>query len=126
MAGWLFYRLRARGFLHWGYNYWYERQSTTLIDPFTVTDARAWPDWAGGDPFQVYPGPHGPIDALRWEVFAESLQDYALLQSAGTDPDDPSLAEIHDYADFPKDERWITAHRTALLRRLDQERISHP
>jgi len=40
-------------------------------------------------------------------VFAESLQDYAMLQSAGVKPDDPMLAELKDYADFPKSQRWI-------------------
>ena len=27
MSGWLFYRTSVRGFLHWGYNYWYESQT---------------------------------------------------------------------------------------------------
>ena len=34
----------------------------------------------------IYPGKDGPIDSLRWEVFAESLQDYAILQTAAIDP----------------------------------------
>ena len=38
MSGWLFYKLRAQGFLHWGYNYWYvmdlgfNRQTQVLVD----------------------------------------------------------------------------------------------
>jgi hypothetical protein len=120
MSGWLLYRLRAQGFLHWGYNYWYRRQTTELIDPYTVTDAHAWPGWAFGDPFMVYPGPDGPIDSLRWEVFAESLQDYALLQTATVSPDDPRLADIHDYADFPREASWIKTRREDLLNRLDK------
>ncbi|HET8631071.1 MAG TPA: glycoside hydrolase domain-containing protein [Thermomicrobiales bacterium] len=119
LSGWLFYRLRARGFLHWGYNYWYERQTTRLIDPFAVADALGWPDWASGDPFVVYPGPDGPLDSLRWEVFAASLQDYALLQAAALDPDDPLLADLRDYADFPRDPAWLASRRAALLARLD-------
>jgi len=35
MHGFLFYRWPFEGFLHWGYNCWYERQTRTLIDPFT-------------------------------------------------------------------------------------------
>ena len=53
-----------------------------------------------GDPFMIYPGPDGPIDSIRWEVFAESLQDYAMLQTAGIKPDDPLLSELKSYADF--------------------------
>lgn len=120
MLGWLFYRNRARGFLHWGYNYWYQSQTRNLVDPYQVNDALAWPSWAHGDPFQVYPGADGPVASLRWEVFAESLQDYALLQTVGVDPDDPMLAEIQDYAEFPRDEAWILQQRAELLARLDR------
>jgi hypothetical protein len=114
-AGWLFYRLQARGFLHWGYNYWYKSQTQQLIDPFTEQAGAAWPGWAYGDPFVVYPGQHGPIDSLRWELFAESLQDYALLQTLGISPDDPLLADLKDYDDYPKDTAWVAAARRRLL-----------
>jgi len=120
MSGWLFYRLQAHGFLHWGYNYWYKSQTQQLIDPYIVTDGQAWPGWAYGDPFQVYPGADGPVDALRWEIFAESLQDYALLQAAGLDPGDPLLEDIVDYADFPRSEAWILQRRHRLLEILDK------
>jgi hypothetical protein len=115
MSGWIMYRLGVAGFLHWGYNYWYRRQTTELIDPFTVTDAHAWPNWGSGDPFVVYPGPDGPLDSIRWEIFAESLQDYALLQQAGIDRDDPLLAGIKDFADFPRDPDWIVSARAEVL-----------
>jgi len=118
MSGWLFYRLRAQGFLHWGYNYWCKSQTRQLIDPYTVSDALGWPGWTYGDPFMVYPGADGPVDSLRWEIFAESLQDYALLQAAGIDPDDPSLTEIIDYRDFPRQEAWIQECRHRLLTAL--------
>jgi hypothetical protein len=117
MLGWLFYANKACGFLHWSYNYWYKTQTRELIDPYSINDALAWPNWAHGDPFMVYPGENGPIDSLRWEVFAESLQDYALLQTAGLDPDDPSLADIESYADFPREEAWILDRRRRLWER---------
>ena len=120
MSGWLFYKTQVRGFLHWGYNYWYQCGTTHLIDPYLVSDALNWPGWAYGDPFVVYPGPVGPVDSLRWEVFAESLQDYALLQAAGVDPAGSMLAEIRDFAVFPRDEAWIAAKRRDLLLRLDE------
>ena len=116
MSGWLFYHLKALGFLHWGYNFWYVMDlgfnpvPQKLVDPFTDGAAGTTSGGAGepyGDSFVVYPGENGPIDSIRWEVFAESLQDYAMLQSAGVKPDDPMLAELKDYADFPKSQRWI-------------------
>ena len=117
MHGFLFYRWPFRGFLHWGYNYWYESQTRNLIDPFTVQDGQWWPGWASGDPFQVYPGPDGPVDSMRWEVFAESLQDYALLQTLGVERDDPLLAPLRSFEDFPKTEAWRVLVRKHLLER---------
>jgi len=115
MSGWLFYRFGFQGFLHWGYNYWYKRQTQQLIDPFTVSDGLAWPGWAHGDTFVVYPGPDGPIDSIRWEVFAESLQDYALLQTVGVDRGSRLLSPLKDFDDFPKNEAWHRAARRRLL-----------
>jgi hypothetical protein len=115
MNGWLFYRWPFQGFLHWGYNYWYESQTRNRIDPFSVQDGLRWPGWAYGDPFMVYPGPDGPLDSLRWEVFGESLQDYALLQTLGIPRDDTLLAPLRSFEDFPKTERWLTTARRRLL-----------
>jgi len=117
MAGWLFYKLGARGFLHWGYNYWFTFCTAQIADPFLDAAVGAWPGLPAGDPFVVYPGPEGPLDSIRWEVFAESLQDYALLQTAGMKADDPLLAALKDYADFPKDEAWLREARDSLLGR---------
>ena len=79
MSGWLFYKLGARGFLHWGFNYWQRVGSEEPLDPFFHGDSGEWPGIPFGDPFVIYPGPDGPIDSIRWEVFAESLQDFAIL-----------------------------------------------
>jgi hypothetical protein len=115
-SGTVFYKLRAQGFLHWGYNYWYvmdlgfNPQTQVLVDPFTDGATGTTAGGAGspyGDGFVVYPGPKGPLDSIRWEVFAESLQDYAILQTAGVAPDDPMLEDVKSYADYPKSEEWI-------------------
>ncbi len=119
MHGFLFYRWPLKGFLHWGYNYWYASQSRTLIDPYTVQDGLAWSrGWAYGDPFVVYPGPSGPVDSIRWEVFGESLQDYRLLQTLGVSREDPMLAQIRSFADFPKTADWRRGVRAQLFGRL--------
>jgi hypothetical protein len=115
MSGFLFYHLKAQGFLHWGYNYWNVVEKEEPIDPFTNASGSAYPGIAVGDPFVVYPGPDGPYDSIRWEVFAESLQDYAILQSAGIKQDDPMLSEIKTYADFPKNQQWIDQTMKRIL-----------
>lgn len=115
MGGWLFHRLGLHGFLHWGANYWYARGSRVMIDPYTVQDGGSWPEWPFGDPFLIYPGNDGPIDSIRWEVFAEGLQDMALLQSARIDRDDALLHALHDFADFPKSRVWIHEARGEIF-----------
>lgn len=116
MSGWLFYRLGAMGFLHWGYNYWFKFCTDQIADPFQDATNGSWPGMPYGDTFAVYPGADGPIDSIRWEVLAESLQDYALLQAAGIKPGDPMLTELKDYNDFPKTAEWV---RHAVARVLD-------
>ena len=116
MAGWLFYHLKAEGFLHWGYNYWNKLESEEVLDPFAHGDAGLYPDIPYGDPFVVYPGADGPISSIRREVFAESLQDYAILQSAGISPDDERFSALHSYADYPKTEEWIQKALSDILK----------
>ena len=121
MAGWLFYKLKAQGFLHWGHNYWFVFCTGNVINPFLDAATGAWPGMPHGDAFVVYPGDNGPIDSIRWEVFAESLQDYAMLQSAGVDPEDSILAELKSYEIFPKQEAWIAASTANVLDRREAD-----
>ncbi len=115
MTGALLYRLQAEGFLHWGYNYWYRKTGQDLIDPFTVSDSDFWPNFGHGDPFMVYPGKDGPLDSIRWEAFAEGLQDYALLETLGVSSHDPILKPLRAYDDFPRTPTWIAGVRSRLL-----------
>jgi hypothetical protein len=90
-------------------------ESEQAGDPFHDGSSSGWPNIPYGDPFVVYPGPDGPLDSIRWEVFAESLQDYAILQTAHIDPKNSMLSEIKTYADFPKSDKWIEAQLRKIL-----------
>ena len=116
MHGFLFYRWPLKGFLHWGLNYWCISQTRTLIDPYRVSDAMKWPDWPYGDPFLIYPGEKGPVDSIRWEVFADAMQDYALLQTLGIERDSKLLSKINSFQDFPKDASWRIKAKKALYK----------
>lgn len=116
MNGWLFYRFPIQGFLHWGYNYWYQSRTRHKIDPYTCQDATWWPGWCYGDPFMVYPGADGPVDSLRWEVFGHSLQDYALLQTLGIARDSKLLEPLQAFDRFPRDEAWMNATKHVIYR----------
>lgn len=116
MHGFLFYRWPFQGFLHWGYNYWYKSQTRQLIDPYVEQSGDHWErGWAYGDTFVVYPGPNGPVDSMRWEIFGECLQDYQLLQTLDINRDGKLLATIKDFENFPKTEKWRAETRKKLL-----------
>jgi len=86
------------------------------IDPFTVQDGGWWDrGWAYGDPFVVYPGPSGPIDSMRWEVFGENVQGYRLLQTMGVPRDGRLLAPLWSFEDFPKTEAWRARVRKRVM-----------
>ncbi|TXR51308.1 DUF4091 domain-containing protein [Quadrisphaera setariae] len=69
----------ARGFLHWGFDYWYSQLSEDLVDPYQDTTAGgAFP---AGDAFIVYPGPSGvPWESIRHRQVRQSVQDHRALQ----------------------------------------------
>lgn len=67
------YKYDLKGFLHWGYNFYYSGLSRRAIDPFYETDADE--SFPSGDAYTVYPGDSGPMESLRSVVFYEGLQD---------------------------------------------------
>jgi hypothetical protein len=111
IIGWLLYRFRLRGFLGAGYNDWYTSGTRALVDPFTESSGRAWPSVPAGELFLVYPGPRGPIDSIRWEIFGEGLSDYALLASAGMPASARTLSAIRNFHRFPRDPAWVRKAR---------------
>lgn len=76
------YKFDIKGFLHWGYNFYYTQYSKERLNPFLITAAgSAFPS---GDSFSVYPGDDGPWESLRLGVFYDALQDiraFKLLES---------------------------------------------
>ena len=81
MIGMQLYKYDIKGFLQWGYNFWFSQLSRQSIDPFKNTDAGH--GFPSGDAFIIYPGEEGPIESLRMEVFYEALQDMRALQLLG-------------------------------------------
>ena len=77
IMGTLLYLYRCDGFLHWGFNFWNSGLSTRPMPP--LANQPDW-DYISGDQCLVYPGPEGPLDAMRSEVFFAGLQDMRALQ----------------------------------------------
>ncbi|MEM1509328.1 MAG: DUF4091 domain-containing protein [Thermofilaceae archaeon] len=66
---WINYAYDLKGFLHWGYNWWYG-------DPFKDLNPQLPP----GDTHIVYPGKQGPLPSLRLEAMRDGLEDYELFK----------------------------------------------
>lgn len=81
VLGCQFYKYDVKGFLHWGYNFWYKRLSVGEVDPFSETDAGGF--FPSGDSYVVYPGKdEKPLLSLRLKVFYDALQDMRAMQLA--------------------------------------------
>ena len=125
VLGVLLYWLKMDGFLNWGYNFWFSRESLDQdLDPWHDTCAGG--DFSGGGSFVVYPGPDGqPVSSIHYEVFAEALQDVRALdlleRLAGREhaldtirktlpPDFGDLSLTH----YPHDREWVWNVRAAV------------
>lgn len=71
------YKYGIKGFLHWGYNFYYTYLSERLVNPYFETDAGEI--FPSGDAFAVYPHEDGAVPSLRLKVFSEALTDMKLL-----------------------------------------------
>lgn len=114
------YKSRVKGFLQWGFNYYYSRCSGYPIDPYQTTSADL--TFPSGDPFTVYPGKDGPILSLRALVFYEGLQDVSvcrLLESlAGREAvermiDDEAGMTV-DYERYPRSAEYLLRLREKM------------
>lgn len=71
----------AKGFLHWGFNFYHTALSLRRIDPYRSCDGGE--TFPAGDPFVVYPdGGLGVYSSVRQEIFTLAMQDYRLLLTA--------------------------------------------
>ena len=69
---------KAKGFLHWGYNYYYGALSRGLFNP--LTDPCGYKQFAGAS-YIVYPDIRGKaLPSIRMKVFYEAINDYGALQ----------------------------------------------
>ena len=113
------YMHNVAGFLHWGYNFWNNVNSLTVINPWLVNDAvGAYP---AGDSFIVYPDKNGPLDSLRLEILSDGWQDYRIAmlaeRYAGRETIQTLLEEegIKDFDVYPHESKKYLKIRKKLL-----------
>lgn len=81
VLGIMLYITGAKGFLHWGFNFYHTALSLRHIDPYRSCDGGE--TFPAGDPFAVYPdGGLGVYSSVRQEIFTLAMQDYRLLLTA--------------------------------------------
>lgn len=124
IIGFQLYKFNIKGFLHWGYNFWYSQYARKMLNPFIQTDAnRAFPS---GDAFLVYPGEEGPIESIRMVVFYEALQDLRALEGLesmiGRERVIALIEEDLDtpltFSEYSQDPKWIIEKREKINRLL--------
>ncbi len=109
IMGMQLYKFDIKGFLHWGYNFYYNQFSMRLINPYLVNDADG--GFPAGDAFCVYPGIDGVIPSIRLKVFKHGLQDMMALKllerSIGREAVLDIIKEVADFNNYPSDAEYI-------------------
>lgn len=115
------YKFDVKGFLHWGYNFWFSQYSIREIDPFQVTDAGG--AFASGDSFVVYPGANGePMNSLRLNVFYDGLQDMMAMQLLESKIGRQKVVELLEaetkepitFSSYPHSSEWLLKTREKI------------
>lgn len=127
VIGYQMYKFDIRGFLHWGYNFYYKRLSKGVIDPFKDSDAgKGFPS---GDSYIVYPAKDGiPYPSLRLMVFYDALQDMAALRALERLTDKKTCLDIIEqggkvnltFKEYPHEDAWLLDTREAVNRKIKE------
>lgn len=121
VIGYQMYKFNIKGFLHWGYNFYYTQLSKSLIDPYTVSDAGG--KFPSGDSYVVYPSKDGtPYHSIRLKVFFDALQDMAALKSLEKLTNKETCIKIIDqdenhplsFSDYPHCNDWMLSTREKI------------
>lgn len=121
ILGFQLYKFDVKGFLHWGYNFYYSQYSKEVIDPFKTADAGG--KFPSGDSFVVYPGKDEyPMDSLRLHIFYDGVQDLLalkLLESKIGRENTLALLEEElenplTFSEYPHDFRWLEKTRERI------------
>ncbi len=115
IIGMQMYKYGVKGFLHWGYNFYFTQLSIRPVDPFAETDADC--AFSSGDAFVVYPAPDGTAWAsIRLKAMNEAVQDMRALQLLESLAGKDKVMEILEdnygerfnltFTDYPRSEKW--------------------
>ena len=113
------YKAGTTGFLHWGYNFYFERHSLAPVNPFLMNDANFFVP--AGDAFSVYPAPDGtPWFSLRTAQFEQAIFDMRAMRAAEAVAGREAVLRVidpegdMDYKHYPKDPDFPVRMRERL------------
>lgn len=118
------YKYDIKGFLHWGYNFYFSQLSLYEINPYITTSAdKAFPS---GDAFSVYPGEDGPLLSLRAVIFKEALQDISLCALLESYIGKEKVVELIEntakmeltFSEYPKNSEFIQILNSKMKRMI--------
>ena len=125
ILGYQMYKYSVKGFLHWGYNFYFSQYSKKSVDPYKVTDAGK--AFASGDSFIVYPGENfKPLNSLRLNVFYDGLQDMMALQLLETKIGKEAVIKLMEtsadkpitFSEYPHSNSWLLENREKINREI--------
>lgn len=105
------YKSGVKGFLHWGFNFWFTQFSLKVLNPYADTSAGG--AYQSGDAFVVYPLDEDGevVCSLRLYVLNEGFQDMRALklleQLSDKQTVNELLSEIHGFDEYPRNNQYL-------------------
>ncbi len=127
VIGYQMFKFDIKGFLHWGYNFYYTRLSKSLIDPYKISDAGG--SFPSGDSYIVYPSPDGhAYHSIRLKVFYDALQDMAALNTLKNLSHKQKCLNIIEedgkhkitFSDYPHSDEWLLNTREIINKSIKE------
>lgn len=120
------YKYNIKGFLHWGFNFYYAQYSDYLINPWLDTDCDGFAQ--AGDGYQVYPDRGGkPAASLRLMLVQQALQDLRAMQLLESLTDRATVAALIDegvepitFSKYPHDDGYVLGLREKINAEIEK------
>lgn len=122
ILGYQLYKYDIRGFLHWGFNFWFSQYSVSVQNPYMDTTAGG--GFQSGDAFVVYPlDENGEVVcSLRLFVFNEGMQDMRALKLLelleGRQIVEDMLKDIEGFGTYPRNSDYIIRTRELVNKKI--------
>ncbi|MCI8590331.1 MAG: DUF4091 domain-containing protein [Clostridiales bacterium] len=116
-----FYKYDIEGFLHWGFNFYFNRFSDSLVNPYQ--DASGDYFVPAGDAFSVYPKADGTaLDTIHFLVFKHAIEDLRAMELCESLYDKDYVMELIEgdlyekitFTKYPKDAEYLLTLREKL------------